>query len=57
LRPLSITEYARIQQFPVDWIFQGSIPQQYRQIGNAVPVGLALAVGKVIFRSLLEGKY
>ncbi len=40
LRPLSIKEYARIQQFPDTWIFSGKITDIYKQIGNAVPVGL-----------------
>lgn len=47
-RPLSIKEYARIQQFPDDWKFTGTISAQYRQIGNAVPVGLAEAIGRAI---------
>lgn len=47
-RPLSIQEYKRIQQFPDDWIISGSITEQYRQIGNAVPVGLGEAVGRAI---------
>lgn len=47
-RPLSLREYARIQQFPDDWIFVGTVAEKYRQIGNAVPVGLAEAIGKAI---------
>lgn len=47
-RPLSIKEYARIQQFPDDWKFMGTISAQYRQIGNAVPVGLAEAIGRAV---------
>ena len=47
-RPLSIAEYARIQQFPDDWIFTGTLVEKYRQIGNAVPVGLAKAIGQAI---------
>lgn len=47
-RPLSIREYARIQQFPDDWIFTGSSAAKYRQIGNAVPVGLAMALGEAV---------
>ena len=47
-RPLSIKEYARIQQFPAVWIFTGTTAAKYRQIGNAVPVGLAEAIGKAV---------
>ncbi len=47
-RPLSIQEYKRIQQLPDNWIVCGSILDQYRQIGNAVPVGLGEAIGKTI---------
>lgn len=47
-RPLSVKEYARIQQFPEDWVFTGSTASKYRQIGNAVPVGLAKALGTAI---------
>jgi DNA (cytosine-5)-methyltransferase 1 len=44
-RPFTVREYARIQSFPDKWIFYGSMGQQYKQIGNAVPVELAKAVG------------
>jgi DNA (cytosine-5)-methyltransferase 1 len=37
-RPFTVREYARIQTFPDDWKFSGSLAQQYKQIGNAVPV-------------------
>lgn len=47
-RPLSIKEYARIQQFPDDWIFSGTTASKYKQIGNAVPVGLAEAIGNAV---------
>lgn len=47
-RPLSVSEYARIQQFPDDWIFTGTLVDKYRQIGNAVPIGLARAIGDSI---------
>jgi DNA (cytosine-5)-methyltransferase 1 len=45
---LSVQEYARIQEFPDDWIFCGSVLDKYKQIGNAVPVGLGKAIGTVI---------
>ncbi|WP_353573038.1 DNA cytosine methyltransferase [Candidatus Albibeggiatoa sp. nov. BB20] len=45
-RPLTVREYARIQTFPDDWVFMGSMGNQYKQIGNAVPVNLAYAVGR-----------
>lgn len=51
-RPLSIREYARIQTFPDDWVFAGSVASQYKQIGNAVPVNLAWAVGRSLVRLL-----
>lgn len=44
-RPFTVREYARIQTFPDEWSFSGSISQQYKQIGNAVPVNLALEIG------------
>ncbi len=49
-RPLNIREYARIQTFPDNWDFQGSISAKYKQIGNAVPVNL----GYHIATSLIE---
>ncbi len=47
-RPLSVKEYARIQQFPDDWVFAGTTAAKYRQIGNAVPVGLGTAIGMAV---------
>lgn len=51
-RPLTVREYARIQTFPDDWQFEGSLSAQYKQIGNAVPVNLAYAVGRALVRLL-----
>lgn len=52
LRPLSIEEYARIQGFPDSWKVKGKILEQYKQIGNAVPVELAEAIGKTIMNDI-----
>ncbi len=51
-RPLTVREYARIQTFPDEWVFAGNLTAQYKQIGNAVPVNLAWAVGRSIIRLL-----
>lgn len=51
-RPLTIREYARIQTFPDCWHFAGSASSQYRQIGNALPVNLACAIGQGIIAFL-----
>ena len=53
-RPLSVTEYAAIQQFPKEWAFCGSLSDQYRQIGNAVPIGLGYAIGQML-ASVISG--
>jgi DNA (cytosine-5)-methyltransferase 1 len=50
-RPLTVGEYAQIQQFPRDWSFHGSVAQQYVQIGNAVPTGLGEAAGRTILEA------
>ncbi len=51
-RPFTVREYARIQTFPDDWQFCGSISQQYKQIGNAVPVNLGREIGYSIVKFL-----
>jgi DNA (cytosine-5)-methyltransferase 1 len=51
-RPLSVREYARIQTFPDSWKFSGSVSQQYKQIGNAVPVNLGYHIGDMIIKML-----
>lgn len=51
-RPLTVREYARIQTFPDDWNFLGSMSAQYKQIGNAVPVNLAHAMGNSLINLL-----
>jgi len=51
-RPFTVREYARIQTFPDDWKFSGSMTSQYKQIGNAVPVNLGYHIGKSIIAML-----
>jgi len=51
-RPLQVREYARIQTFPDDWEFKGSTGAIYKQIGNAVPVNMAAALGRALVRLL-----
>ena len=53
-RPLNVREYARIQSFPDEWSFSGPVGARYKQIGNAVPVNLAAAMGRSLVR-LLNG--
>ena len=51
-RPLSVEEYCRIQEFPEDWQICGPVLEQYRQIGNAVPVKLGEAIAKTIIADM-----
>ncbi len=53
-RPFTVREYARIQTFPDNWFFCGSISQQYKQIGNAVPVNMATELGYSLVEFLNE---
>ena len=56
-RPLSVEEYVCIQEFPQDWIVCGSILDQYKQIGNAVPIKLGEAIAKTILDDMKGIKY
>lgn len=51
-RPFTVREYARIQSFPDGWQFQGGVSNQYKQIGNAVPVNFAKEIGLSIIKTL-----
>ncbi len=51
-RPLNVREYARIQTFPDEWSFTGSVCSQYKQIGNAVPVNLGYHIGRCVLAAL-----
>lgn len=37
-----------VQGFPATWVIRGNLQDQYRQIGNAVPVALGEAIGRAI---------
>lgn len=55
-RPFTIREYARIQTFPDEWKFRGSVSSQYKQIGNAVPSNMAYHIGRCVI-AMLENKF
>ena len=51
-RGLSPREAARIQTFPDDYVITGPQNSWYAQVGNAVPVKLAKAIGDAIMKFL-----
>ena len=53
LEPRFITarEAASVQSFPNDFVFEGTVSQQWRQIGNAVPPLMAKALGAAILET------
>ena len=52
VRPFSVRENARFQSFPDEWEFCGKLSEQYKQVGNAVPVNLAKEIGLEIYKAL-----
>ena len=55
-RPFKVREYARIQSFPDEWEFCGGMGDQYKQIGNAVPVEMARRVGVQLKKTVEDYK-
>lgn len=55
-RPFTVREYARIQSFPDSWDFDCSTNNAYKQIGNAVPINMAKAIGLSIISTLNQLK-
>jgi DNA (cytosine-5)-methyltransferase 1 len=53
-RALSLKEYARIQEFPDEWEFVGTLAERYAQVGNAVPIRLAKLAGSVVAQGLIN---
>lgn len=53
-RYLTQREAAALQSFPNDFVFKGPLSAQWRQIGNAVPPKLGLALGKAILSMYAE---
>ena len=51
-RILRIEEVKRLQTFPDDWILNGRIEAQWRQVGNAVPPLLSEALGRSLAGAL-----
>jgi DNA (cytosine-5)-methyltransferase 1 len=47
-RILRIAEVKRLQSFPDEWSLAGTVEQQWRQVGNAVPPLLAQRLGEAI---------
>jgi DNA (cytosine-5)-methyltransferase 1 len=51
-RILRVEEVKRLQTFPDGWELHGTIEQQWRQVGNAVPPDLAKVLGRAIINQL-----
>jgi DNA (cytosine-5)-methyltransferase 1 len=57
-RRLTVRECAAIQTFPDNFVFNyDALQAGYKMVGNAVPVNLAYALGKQIYRDLIKVNY
>ena len=51
-RALTVREGARLQSFPDDYIFYGSDSMKRKEVGNAVPPLLSMAISKEVYNYL-----
>jgi DNA (cytosine-5)-methyltransferase 1 len=51
IRRVDVVEGLKLQGFPRDWPLQGTIGQQYRQVGNAVPPQMSQAAGAAVLKA------
>ena len=54
VRYFSVREAARLQTFPDGYVFHGTWSETMRQLGNAVPVGLAHIIASSVAEKLAE---
>ena len=53
-RTMSVRESARVQTFPDDYVFTGTVARQFTQVGNAVPPVLGAQLANSIFESFYK---
>jgi len=56
LRRMTVRELATIQSFPISFIFHGTKTDCYRQIANAVPVGLSRVIAESVMKMIVGVK-